>query len=227
MSRVRVRQIYFKDNQLWFTMNQTKDFVPFHNPKANYFLESGVIRRLFEKGDWIDSSYYGVVSHKFFSKIKKSSDFVLRKIEEDGYKSDVYSFFNSNPKVNVVKQAEQWHDGFIDIYKIINSRMDWGLNFDDSNLLLEPIFSNHWIAKREVFEDYCEHFLIPVMNLMDENKLLRELCFKDSNYISNQKASPEQCGKIFGKPYYTFHPFILERLFPIFCHIQDINVKHI
>ena len=227
MSRVRVRQIYFDKKQAVINMAQTGGFVPYYNEKANHLLESGVIRRMYEKSDWLDSSYYGVVSHKFYKKIHKSSDFVLRKMEQDGYNAEVYSFFNSNPKVNVVNQAEMWHKGFVDIYNVINSRMGWGLDFSDSNMLMDPIFSNHWIAKREVFDDYCKNFLIPVTDLMDKSKLLKELCFADSGYISREKASPERCMSVFGRPYYTFHPFILERLFPVFCYIRQTKVTHI
>lgn len=227
MPKVRVRQIYYNDNHVWFGMAQTRDFEPYYNPNATKCLESDVIRKLYEDKDYINSDYYGVVSHKFYGKIKKSSDFVLRKIKQDGYKADVYSFFNYNPKVNVVHQAEIWHKGFIDIYKILNVKMDWGLDFEDPNLLMQPIFSNHWIAKKDVFEDYCKNYLTPVIIALDDSKVLKNLVNEDSNYISKQKATPEQCQAIFGKPYYTFHPFILERLFPIFCHIRDINVKHI
>lgn len=225
--KIRVRQIYFDDKQRLFGMAQTKDFEPYYNEQADHFLESGVIADLYTLGDWVRNDYYGVVSHKFYSKIKKSSDFVLRKMEEDGYNSEVYSFFDSNPKVNVVHQAETWHKGFIEIYEKIGKAMEWNIDFRDKSILMEPIFSNHWIASRKVFKKYCKDYLLPVMFLVESDTELRKLCFEDSNYISKSKASPEKCLSIFGKPYYTFHPFIFERLFPVFCYIEDIEVKHV
>ena len=92
---------------------------------------------------------------------------------------------------------------------------------------MQPIYSNHWIASKETFKEFCLDFLIPVTDLMNESKLLRDLCNQDANYISREKINPETCLKVFNRPYYTYHCFILERLFPIFCFLRDKTVKHI
>ena len=86
---LQVRQIYFDKTQLSFNMAQTTDFVPYLNTESNYLLESGVIAKLYESGDYLGHEYYGVVSHRFFSKIKKSSYYVKHTIENDTEKPDV------------------------------------------------------------------------------------------------------------------------------------------
>ena len=208
-------------------MAQTKDFVPYLNVLSDKYLESGVIARMYQTNDYYSFEYYGVVSHKFYQKIKKSSDYVKRTIENDTDKPDVYSFFAKNPKVNLVLQGNNWHPLFSDIYNIIANRLGWSIDFNDKSLKMEGIYSNHWIASVDTYEEYCYEFLLPVIDLMENNKVLRDLCNQDANYISRTKLSPERCLKVFNRPYYTYHCFILERLFPIFCYLRDKTVKHI
>lgn len=224
---LRVRQIYYKEIQKVINMERTRNFVPYYNPISDETLESGVIRRLFEEGDYKDSEYYGVLSHKFYKKLKKDSNYIENTILNDEDKADVYSFFGNLNKTNLITQGNNWHPLFVDIYKVIANRLDWGIDLEDNKALMQPIYSNHWIASKETFKEFCLDFLIPVTNLMNESKLLRDLCNQDANYISREKINPETCLKVFNRPYYTYHCFILERLFPIFCYLRGKTVKHI
>ena len=224
---LKVRQIYFEDTQKIFNMQKTSDFIPYLNTESDEFLESGVIRKMFLDGDYEDSSYYGVVSHKFYQKLSKSSSEVFKLIRSDENNADVYSFFSKLPKKNLITEGDKWYDLFSDIYKLLANKLKWNIDVLDEKHLMEPIYSNHWIAKKEVFKEYCSEFLTPVIDLMNHNKLLRDLCNQDANYISRTKISPEKCLKVFNRPYYTYHCFILERLFPIFCYLRDKTVKHI
>jgi len=224
---LRVRQIYYQSLQKIVNMERTRDFVPYFNPLSDETLESGVIRRLFESEDYRHHEYFGVVSHKFYKKLKKDSNYVKRTIENDEDKADVYSFFSKLDKVNLVLQGDNWHPLFSDIYRLLADKLDWGIDFSDKSLKMEPIYSNHWIASTDTFEEFCLDFLIPVMDTINESKVLRDLCNQDANYISREKLSPELCEKVFDRPYYTYHPFILERLFPIFCYLRNKTVKHI
>lgn len=219
---IRIRQIYYKNNQKLFNLKDTPDFIPLFNPSSDHFLESGVIARMCQENDHKGSDYYGVVSHKFFKKLKKPSHHVITSIDNE----DVYSFFGRLPKVNLVKQGDSWHPLFSEIYNRIAELMKWDIDFS-SNIVMEPIYSNHWVAKSEIYERYCRYYLIPVMNFMESDDKLREFCFEDANYINREKLSPELCLKVFSRPYYTYHCFILERLFSIFCYLENITVKHI
>lgn len=224
---LRVRQIYFEETQKIFNMQKTSDFTPYLNIESNEFLESGVIHRMFLNGDHEDSSYYGVVSHKFYQKLNKSSSEVFKAIRSYENDADVYSFFPKLPKKNLITEGDKWHDLFSDIYKLLANKLELDINVLNEKHLMEPIYSNHWIAKREVFEEYCKDFLLPAIDQMSNNKLLRDLCNQDANYISRTKISPQKCLKVFNKPYYTYHCFILERLFPVFCYLRNKTVKHI
>ena len=67
--------------------------------------------------------------------------------------------------------------------------------------------------------------LAPAMRLMEEDEEISRLCDEDSGYgclfekedycreVNRQFAiSKVRCMELFGKPYYTYHPFICERL---------------
>ena len=172
---LRVRQIYYKEIQKVINMERTRNFVPYYNPISDETLESGVIRRLFEEGDYKSSEYYGVLSHKFYKKLKKDSNYIENTILNDEDKADVYSFFGNLNKTNLITQGNNWHPLFVDIYKVIANRLDWDIDLEDKKALMQPIYSNHWIASKETFKEFCLDFLIPVTDLMRESKLLRDL----------------------------------------------------
>ena len=102
---LRVRQIYYKEIQKVINMERTRDFVPYYNPISDETLESGVIRRLFEEEDYKESEYYGVLSHKFYKKLKKDSNYIENTILNDEDKADVYSFFGNLNKTNLITQG--------------------------------------------------------------------------------------------------------------------------
>ena len=224
---LRVRQIYYKPIQLHFNMRDTKDFIPLFNDKSDHLLESGVIKRMYDEKDYLDCDYYGVVSHKFYKKIHKTSSYVKQTIEEYSTRPDVFSFFAKNPKLNLVNQGNNWHDLFSDIYVRLSKVLDWGIDITNPRHKMEGIYSNHWIAKSKIFEEYVRDWLIPVIDVCEKDRKLKKMIWSDAKYISHDKLKPDQCEAIFSKPYYTYHCFILERLFPIFCYIKEKTVEHI
>lgn len=224
---LRVRQIYYKPTQLHFNMGDTSDFIPLFNNKSDHLLESGVIKRMYEEKDHLLDEYYGVVSHKFYKKIHKTSSYVLDQIENCPTRPDVFSFFEKNPKLNLVNQGNSWHPLFKDIYLRISKLLEWDIDIDNPKHKMEGIYSNHWIAKSSVYDEYVRDWLIPVINICEKDRKLKKMIWSDANYISHDRLKPEQCEAIFNRPYYTYHCFILERLFPIFCYIKEKTVEHI
>jgi hypothetical protein len=208
-------------------MRETKDFEPLFNESCDHLLESGIIQRLHKERDHEDSSYYGVVSHKFYKKVGRTSGSIIEQVYNYPTAPDVFSFFPKNPKLNLINQGNGWHPHFKEIYKRIAQLMHWDLQIDHPRHKMEGIYSNHWIAKEEVFDKFVREYLNPVVKFMEKDRKLKKLCFLDANYISRDKIDPETCKLVFGKPYYTYHCFILERLFPVFCYLEKLDVKHL
>lgn len=222
LSKLRIRQIFYeKSQQYWLDPR----FEPYYNHKSNYLLENQAIIDLWKNDDHLFSEYYGVFSHKFKRKLNMSGDLIEVLMQKDDYAHDVYTFFKKNRKCNLILQANNWHEHFIEIYERIVKVMQWD-DIVDRNIHFEPIFSNHWIAKSAIFDDYVSNFLRDVILVMNRDKVLKEMCFRDAKYLSKNKVNSDVCLKVFGVPYYTYHAFILERLFPIYCYFNNIKVKH-
>ena len=70
---------------------------------------------------------------------------------------------------------------------------------------------NYWMAKPELMQDYI-NFAKKIKQRMDETSDggLQALLYSDSQYRG--QLSKERLVQISGKPYYTYHPFICERL---------------
>lgn len=200
-----------------------KSFVPYFNETANKFLENQVILDLWRSGDYLEADYFGVFSWKFKNKITKDYEFICDQIKRNP-DADIYSFFGVKGQANVWKQADIWHPLFSKIGKLIFEKL--GLP-DPTTLPTPPIYSNHWLAKKEIFDIYVSTLLKPVMELMDSDPEISGLCWNDSGYNVRSKASPEICQKIFGKEYYPYHPFVLERLMPTFVAMNKLKLIHV
>jgi hypothetical protein len=65
-------------------------------------------------------------------------------------------------------------------------------------------------------------FVMKAMHIMETDVDMKKLLYTDSGYRSN--LSKGQLMKISGHPYYTHHPFVLERLSCFFFWVNDAKV---
>jgi hypothetical protein len=64
------------------------------------------------------------------------------------------------------------------------------------------------------------------MALLESDAELMELANKDSNYQGTHECLPaDKLLQICGQRFYTFHPFILERLVCFFAQFEGLRVK--
>lgn len=147
---------------------------------------------------------------------------ITQELLESDY--DVLSFTKNTRHHFMLAAAEQWHKGFKDILRKVCNAI--GVYCPEEVKI--PIYQNHFSAKREIYQDYCENYLIPAMNVMILNEEINELVMLDSNYSELDKSKPEKLDLIekqIGVRYYPMAPFILERLFSVFVHNKNINVS--
>lgn len=239
--RLRLRQIYFEREH---RSKLLKGAIGYFNPKANRYLESQVIRDLVLQGDHKDCDYYGVLSWSFGTETGLNYGSIFDAIENDRLRSSVYSFFSMH---NVRYPGNVWLQGvefwypplFLEIGKKLFEKL--GITADITSLPTTAIFSNHWIAERAVYEQFVLEMLVPAMGLLESDEELRTLCEKDSGYFElcarpdedrfgqyPRSVSPEKCQALFGVPYYTFHPFICERLISTWLALHpEFRVTHL
>lgn len=151
-----------------------------------------------------------------------------RELTLDVLKSDfqVLSFTGNTQYHQMLNAAEAWHPGF----KLIMGKILKNLGDPMPLEIKKPIYQNHFCATRQVYQQYVFEYLSPAMILMNNDPELRELCWRDSNYSNLAKkdaATPEFLKEKIGVPYYPYHPFILERLFSVFCHNRKIKVEYL
>jgi hypothetical protein len=168
--------------------------------------------------EWETKQYVGLVSYNI---VKKQSlkYFPLRRTIEESDNADVIAFFKYSGK-DLITQATYFHPKFLDIWLDLLLKM----GFDMKDILSDkiPMYPcNCWIAKPEWMKRYIE-FVMKAIHIMDTDDYIKKLLYTDSGYRSN--LSKKQLIKISGQPYYTHHPFVLERLSCFFFWVNNAKV---
>jgi hypothetical protein len=224
---MKVFQIYFKDEQ-----KEKLDYTPYYNDDCTPFFENSVVRKLIEGGQHLGSDYFGVVSHKLREKIhitkhswkdmanisnKSNQQFTpeLFKTELYKLKPDAMSFQRHMPH-DPISFADKFHPNFSKYFKEIMAKI--GFNWAPSHFN-NVFYCNFFVAKSEVYEEYVKEMLAPAMDVMLE---MPEL-FNDSKY---PYPLPDDLKKKFNCEKYPYHPFIGERMFSYFAHINNLNCTH-
>lgn len=210
--------------QIVYQQEQQKECYPFarvhFNNKLTHFFENSVIKDLVlaSKADKIS-----VCSWKLRQKMRWNVC-RPRSLTEEVLKTDydVLSFTCNTKYHQMLAAADKWHAGFSGIMKRLLGSI--GETFPSE--IKTPIYQNHFCASSEIYLAYINDWLTPMMELMNDDKD----CWADSGYsqLAREDAlKPERLQELIGVPYYPLHPFLLERLFSIFCHNKKIKVTYL
>lgn len=214
--------------QIIYKPEQASECYPFaktyFNESLTEFFENSVISKLVMESE---ADKIAVCSWKLKRKMRWNVR-MPRPLTEEVLKTDfqVMSFTGNTSYHQFLASAEAHHPGIVKILKKIIEHLGDRMPSEIKN----PIYQNHFCATREVYQRYVFEYLSPAMILMNNDPELREACWKDSNYSNLNKtdsASPEFLQSQIGVTYYPLHPFILERLFSIFCHNKKIPVTYL
>lgn len=213
-------QIYYKDEQL----KEIYPFaVPFKNEGLTIFFENAIISRLAmsSKEDKV-----AVCSWKLRSKQRYNMPCrpITKELLESEY--DVLSLTKNSKYHTMLAAASVWHPGFRESLTKIVEGIGKKMPFE----VKKPIYQNAFSAKREIYHDYLTDYLNPAMELIKNDPEIYKLATQDSNYshlVKKDAASPEYLQEKIGMPFYPLTPFLLERLFSIYCENKNINVTWI
>ena len=122
---------------------------------------------------------------------------------------------------DTLTKTELFHPGFKNIWLQLMKKLLPDLSEKDVwNDEIPMFYNNYWFAKPKVILEYRE-FLKKAVDALGE---IPEV-YLDSGYgVGN--TPKEALEKITGKPYYTFHPFVLERLPCIFVWYKKYSCLH-
>jgi len=214
--------------QIIYKEEQRAECYPFanvyFNDKLTIFFENEVIAKLVpeSKADKI-----GVCSWKLRQKqrwnVGKRREITQELIESD---YDVLSFTKNTHHHQMLAASENWHPGFLQAIRAICG----AVGVDVPTEVTTPIYQNAFMATRSIYCDYMDEYLDPVMRLINTEPVAYRLATQDSRYheLAKGDAAPrEWLQEQIGMPYYPMAPFLLERLFSIFCHNKKIKVTYV
>jgi hypothetical protein len=121
---------------------------------------------------------------------------------------------------NPYDRLNQLNSTFINIWTILLKKL-LPNDIDVVSDSIQLFYCNYWFAKPEIMKDYQE-FLRKAVILLEEDPEV----YGDYGHISQSNIPKERLVQISGKPYYTYHSFILERLPCIFFWYKGYSIRH-
>ncbi len=226
MDKIKLYQIYYSEATR--AMCKTPHLIDGTN--AGKYLENSAIVRTLDK--FHEEDYIGILSPRFEEKrvwrhSVNTIEGIYTAIENDGYSADVYSFFGGFQTRNVWTKAEQWQPGILEIANRIFAEFEPTKGIDITELETPIVYQNAFVARREVYADYVQTWLRSLITIMENNFEIAALLMQDAKY-KDAKLDKQKMIGTFGKPYYTFHPFVCERFFSTYLALNpEITLKHI
>lgn len=231
--------------QIYYDDIQKDELYPFAQPYKNYgltpFFENAVIAELVptSSADLIGVCSWALREKRSIDKggpvpIVLKGDITLNEEKILANDFDVAILTPRSSTHKMLRMARTWHghnwdEGFnvmrMFLYRELNTRVPEELR--------HPVYENHFIAKREIYQDYVNNFLVPTMQFMTNN--MKEIgatsCFLlPSGHAKRKRNNPEaveRVKKFLGFEDYPIAPFLLERLFSIYINDKGLNVVNI
>ena len=126
--------------------------------------------------------------------------------------ADVVTFLHRGDPL--IQTAEKWHPGFEKLWCGLMQTFGWYEEVYMSTSI-PSFYANYWATTPALMKRYCA-FASDVAHRLDTRKDLTALLWRDASYSARgndiAKLSAAECMRIWGTPFYTFHPFLFERL---------------
>lgn len=170
------------------------------------------------RDEWINKKFVGFLTYNSY---KKTRLFDIEYLANEYSDYDIISFNNSYHSPLLI-QAESDHPSFINIWEQILLLLNYDL-LDILSLKIPLFYNNYWMAKPSWISKYIE-FYINILYIMENNNKIKYLLYNNSNYKGKLLEYPSILIKMCGRPYYTFHPFIIERLPCFFFWVNKAKI---
>lgn len=219
-----------KAYQIYYLEEQKSSLLPgfshFFNTKSSIFLENEVAINLFNECTNKDFEWFGVFSWKVGSKLKSDfSHHFLSKAAACLPKADIiapklcsYPWYNlQRPHHPRNVHSSHYWPGMWESVDLILKKLcipDLG-NGNHLNKEILPIYTNSFIIKRTVADDFYNNFLSKVIDLIQNDKQISILANLESDYNTQHKFPPSLAEKT-GLNKWPHIPFILERMINVY-----------
>lgn len=200
-------------------------FLHYYNEICDKYMEGSIISKM---SDLVSGDYFGVVGTKISRKaLKWDREFFLKEIQDSQY--DFY-YTGLNISENIWLHASRIHHdrNLIKWVNFIFEKIGFK-NLNVVNLKTHSSFCNYHVCRSKLYKEWIDLCLIPFIKIMENNEYVELQKWLEGNAFYNGTGEPglssEKCLNIFGKPYYTKHPFIIERLFPTYAAYHNWTGK--
>ena len=181
MSRIaKIYQIYYDDVSRAELDGQ---FIPYFNEAGSKYFESQVILDLHDRGEMQDCEYFGVVSYRIWQKASQVNT-IEAMISADSMHHDYYYVGNPCNYTQVWKWPEMLMKCDLTSWtEVLLNRLGYRVNLRELNT--PGSFYNYQICKSELYRQYVDEMLQPMIDLMNdtENQALQDWINTKVNYI--------------------------------------------
>ena len=191
------------------------DIIPLKLDQTEYFEYESY--RMLKPEDIPDVKYIGFISPKVLIKSKYKTVESLFTVDTSKTFAPILPN-NNKPE----KSATEYHGAnFLVLWTWLWIQLGIPLNIMDN---YHPFYCNFWAADRDTFISYLE-FAKKAMTIIDNApEDIKEILKTDPRYRDG-KLSRDLLQKKFGKPYYPWQPFLMERLVCVYAHIKQANIQ--
>lgn len=213
--------------QIVFKEHQASECYPFariyHNEKVTPYFENDVIKRIVPA---LNADIISVCSWRLAAKRGdmfrlQDKTLTVEKIFSSDF--DVAVLTPRSPTHKPLHMASHWHgkawNNAFDVFKRF-IKTDLGVRVPEE--LSMAIYENHFIAKREIYHDYVKNWLTPAIDFIDKTGTV---FLEDAGYSKRKSASDVKAyTEATGRKDWPIAPFILERLFSIYCEKKGFKI---
>lgn len=199
--------------------------------KPSIFFENQIFDHMsVHRSEWQNKKYVGLVSYKYIEKTLGVKIDILNQINKD--KNDTNLFYIAHcffvkiklneMKLSTANASTLQHSAY---FLLAWLRLGELLGIPEHVMMHEeiPFFAyNYWIADIKTMDDYLNIYK-QVKDFMINDKKLS--FYLNQNSLYDGKITKEKLIEISGNPYYTIHPFLLERLPGLIAVVQKLKVN--
>lgn len=211
-------QVFYKEEQAKELYNFA---TPYFNRTLTPFFENAIIAELVpqSKADLVSVCSWRLKQKRVDRSMQLRGQVELTEEKIINSDFDVAVLTPVSKSHKALKMAEHWHGKpWIDAIQKLKEyiRVPEELTY--------PIYENHFIATRKIYQDYVTQCLLPIITFMYGN----EVFFARSGYAKRKTTAEREIIKdSLNMDDYPIAPFILERLFSIWIDDKNLNVVKI
>jgi hypothetical protein len=179
--------------------------------QSSKYCENAIFDYLQKNDSWDQQDFVGIITYSYSPKCS------LPKLLNTVANINQYDNVDLIALRYVDQHIYEHHAGLPSHIISIMVKMGYdNINYDE----IKPFYSNYWIAKPAVMKEYIK-FFNKVRDLMEHDPVISITINGNSGYL---KQVTEQQKIAFGYPWYTWHPFVLERMPCIFAYLHKLKI---